>query len=82
MDNPDFSFSVDILNWSKRRRVILQLLDHPRFEWQVERIDSPIPKIIILANLLANKCDENGHPRCAEAIRLRLQGFRVLFFEE
>jgi hypothetical protein len=82
MDNFDFSFSIDILNWSKRRRAMLQLLDYLRLAWWVCRDDLPIPKIIILANLLANKCEENGHSRCAEAIRLKLQGYRVLFFEQ
>jgi hypothetical protein len=61
-------FDVDVKNWSKRRRAILELLDNPRLP------KTAIPPLHESAKKLAKKLEENNHPKCAHMIRMKLIG--------
>jgi len=66
-----FEFNVEINNWSKRRRAMMELLNNPRLPKCV------IPRLHQSAQYLITKLEEHGHPKCAHLIRMKLIGVNL-----
>lgn len=66
MNCRDWSFDVDISNWSKRRRAMIEMLNNPKMPAAV------IPQLHKSAEALAEKLEEHDHPQCADMVREHL----------
>lgn len=67
----NFEFNVEINNWPKRRRAMMELLNNPRLPKCV------IPKLHQAAQYLIITLEEHGHPMCAHIIRMKLIGVNL-----
>jgi len=62
---PSIAYNINIECWPKRRRAVLSMLDNIHRQKNRETI-------LLLAGLLAEKCETNFHPMCATLIRYHL----------
>jgi hypothetical protein len=62
---------IEVENWPMRRRAMISLLQNPR---QPKILRSSLKH---RAEKLAELCEENNHPMCAQIIRLYLVGIKT-----
>jgi hypothetical protein len=63
---PPIAYNIDVMCWPKRRRAILYLIDNIHRQKHRENV-------LLLAGLLAEKCETNFHPMCANVIRYYIE---------